>query len=96
MVGWYLFGVVWLAAIVASIPVAFVAAYFAVAKRFKSSWQRVILSALLGFFLAPVAFLAAYLLPLTILVIVPVVLLFSLVHAARHRNRLNPDADHTS
>ena len=78
---------VWLAAIAVSIPAAFVAAYFVVAKWFEASWQRVVLGALFGFILAPFALYAAFLLPLTVFVIAPLILVCWLVHVARRRHR---------
>ena len=82
---------VWLGAIVVSVPGSFAGAYFLVAnKRFRSSWQRVILGALLGFILAPVVFLAAYLLPLTLWVVIPLTFICALARAfiGRRRNRI--------
>jgi multisubunit Na+/H+ antiporter MnhG subunit len=90
--GW-IFAAAWLAAIVLSVPAAFVGAFLVVAKRVESGWQRVILGALFGLVLAPIVFFAAYLLPLTIWVTIPVATIWALVRAARHRGHPNTEPD---
>lgn len=80
----------WIAAIVLSVPASFVGAYFLVAMKFQSGWQRVILGTLLGFVLTPIVFFAAYLLPLTLWVVIPLTFVWALVRAfiGRRRNRV--------
>ena len=72
-----IFSAVWLGAIVLSIPAAFVGAYLFVATKFPFGWQRVMLALSIGVVLAPFALIAAYLLPFTILVILPIVLIWA-------------------
>jgi hypothetical protein len=72
MVGpfWWFVFFVWLTAMALSVPLAFGTAYFLVTRRFESSWQRVVLTALLGFVLAPVMLYTALFLPVTLGVVV--------------------------
>jgi hypothetical protein len=68
-----MFGVVWLAAVVVSVPAGFVFAYTIAGAKFDVGPKRVILATLFGFILAPLFFFGAYFLPFTVWIVIAIV-----------------------
>jgi hypothetical protein len=77
MVGllWWVFAVVWLAAIVCSPLISITAVYFIVSPFLDAAWQRVASAASIGLVLTPVALAWAYFLPVTFWMVLPFALI---------------------